>query len=136
MPRNVNGIGTTYLGASDRQPDGSFVTTEWFILLSVPIIPLKSQRVKYLGADHGWTRSTNMYSILGPAPLDTKLVLTAYAWIVIPLILMGVLIWLLNTSIANGSSGFMNILTSIMLVMGIAPFIFWIFIFPAIYKAK
>ncbi len=42
MPRNVNGIGTTYYGASDRQPDKSFVTTEWFILFSVPLVPLRA----------------------------------------------------------------------------------------------
>ena len=136
MPKTVNGIGTTYLGSSNRQPDGSFVTTEWFVLFSVPIIPLKSQRVKYLSAHHGWSGSTNMYSILGPAPLDSKLVLTAYAWIVIPLILMSILILLLNIFIPNGSSGYTSILTTIMLVMVIAPLIFWLIIFPSIYKAK
>ena len=84
MPSNVNGIGTTYFGASDRQPDGSFVTTEWFILFSVPLIPLRSLRVCYQGESHQWGRTSKAYAVFGPEPLDRRLVLRAYAWWLIP----------------------------------------------------
>jgi hypothetical protein len=87
MPRTVNGIGTKYYGKSEPQPDGSFITTEWFVVFDVPLIPLKSQRVTYLGNNQSWHNTTNLYNILGPAPLDKKLVLTAYAWLFIPLII-------------------------------------------------
>ncbi|WP_008308223.1 hypothetical protein [Leptolyngbya sp. PCC 6406] len=45
MPFNVNGIGTTYYGRRDFRPDGSYITTEWFIFLMVPIAPLRTFRV-------------------------------------------------------------------------------------------
>jgi hypothetical protein len=47
MPRTFNGIGTAYYGATERNADGSFVTTEWFTFI-LPILPLKSFRAHYL----------------------------------------------------------------------------------------
>ena len=38
-PNSVNGIGNMFLGVSNRLPDGSFVTTEWGVLLGIPIAP-------------------------------------------------------------------------------------------------
>jgi hypothetical protein len=45
MPFTFNGTGTTYYGQRDIAPDGSYVTTRWFCILWVPIIPLDSWRV-------------------------------------------------------------------------------------------
>ncbi len=78
MRRTFNGIGTRYYGASDRQPDGSFITTEWFTLFA-PIIPLRSLRVRYLGRqERGHRSSSELYNVVGQASLDTKLVLQIY----------------------------------------------------------
>lgn len=122
MPSNVNGIGTTYFGASDREPDGSFVTTEWFILLGVPLIPLRSLRACYLGESHKWNRTSKSYAILGPAPLDKHLVLQAYAWWLIPIVLAFLL-----GAVGGGE------LMGILMIVGIG---FWVLVFPSLYKAQ
>lgn len=41
----VGGVGSTYYGRTDYDRDGSFVTTEWLILVWIPIIPVGSYRV-------------------------------------------------------------------------------------------
>jgi hypothetical protein len=48
MPRIVNGIGKAYYGKRDFAENGSYITTEWFVFLFVPIFPLGSFRVKLL----------------------------------------------------------------------------------------
>jgi hypothetical protein len=40
-----NGIGTILYGRRDEGTDGSYVTTEWVVLVWVPIFPLRSWRV-------------------------------------------------------------------------------------------
>lgn len=45
MPGSFNGFGTTFYGERGHAPDGSYVTTEWIILLYLPIIPLRSLRI-------------------------------------------------------------------------------------------
>lgn len=122
MPSNVNGIGTTYFGASDRQPDRSFVTTEWFSLFSVPLIPLRSLRVCYQGESYQWRRTSKSYAILGPEPLDRRLVLRAYAWWLIPIVLT-----ILLGAVGGGE------LAGILMVVGIG---FWVLVFPSLYKAQ
>lgn len=122
MPRTVNGIGTKYYGASDRQPDGSFVTTEW-ITLFAPIIPLRSLRMHYLGKRD----SSELYNIAGPTALDKKQVLQIYGlhvvtWIVVflPLFFPG-----LETASTVAS------------VLMITAMVFWLWIVPGVlYKAK
>jgi hypothetical protein len=45
MPSSINGCGTKYYGARDFRADGSHLTTNFFCLLFVPLIPLHSVRV-------------------------------------------------------------------------------------------
>lgn len=45
MPFTFNRIGTKYYGKRDLKEDGSFITTEWFVIIDIPIIPLGSFRV-------------------------------------------------------------------------------------------
>ena len=45
MALSFNGFGTTYYGYALQEPDGSYVVTEWIIVLFLPIIPLRSKRV-------------------------------------------------------------------------------------------
>lgn len=46
--RSVNGTGTRVYGKRDFRTDGSFVTTKWITFLWIPLIPLRSMRVKPL----------------------------------------------------------------------------------------
>lgn len=50
MANTFNGIGSTYYGQSQFEPDGSFVTTKWFVIGFAPLIPLASARLQYLGS--------------------------------------------------------------------------------------
>jgi len=45
MAASINGVGTTFYGRADEDDDGSYVVTEWIILVYVPLIPLGSRRV-------------------------------------------------------------------------------------------
>jgi hypothetical protein len=45
---SLNGTGTRIYGRRDFRTDGSFVTTKWISFLWVPLIPLRSMRVKPL----------------------------------------------------------------------------------------
>jgi hypothetical protein len=80
MPSNVNGFGTKYYGQRDFRPDGSYVTTNFFCLGFVPIIPLHSVRVIADPKNSAMPFSKNFYSILEkrwPHPLQ---VLSIYLW--------------------------------------------------------
>ena len=79
------GIGTTYYGKRDkRKSDNSYVTTEWFVILFLPIVPLGSFRIVKIGTksrsflfSHS---STTSYKILEQIPLrkNIRQVLTTY----------------------------------------------------------
>ena len=86
MPSTWNGIGTSFIGAKDRYPNDSFVTTEWFVLLTFPVIPLQSLRVFFLGNSTGWGRSSSHYRVIGKVPLDIKNILLTYFIAVISVI--------------------------------------------------
>jgi hypothetical protein len=80
MPSNVNGFGTKYYGQRDFRADGSHVTTNFFCLAFLPIIPLHSVRVIPDPKNSAMPFSKNYYSILEkrwPHPLQ---VLFIYLW--------------------------------------------------------
>jgi hypothetical protein len=60
-----NGMGTTFYGQRDFREDGTHITTQWLAFLWIPIIPLRSLRVRYQGAGKdigaGWSDSYVIY---------------------------------------------------------------------------
>ena len=55
MAFSFNGIGTAFYGQRDFRSDRTYLTTEWFVLIGIPIIPLRSLRVRYQGpCEHHW----------------------------------------------------------------------------------
>ncbi len=78
MPATWNGIGTTFIGVRDRNPDGSFLTTEWFVILSFPIFPIRSVRVLFVNSSSGWQRSTTKYMVGEKVSLDIKQIILTY----------------------------------------------------------
>ena len=55
MAFTFNGIGTMFCGQREFRKDGTYITTEWIVLCYVPIVPIRSIRVKYLGPGaHRW----------------------------------------------------------------------------------
>ncbi len=80
MPSNVNGFGTKYYGQRDFHPDGSYVTTNFFCLGFIPVVPLHSVRVIPDPKNSWMPFSKNYYAILEkrwPHPLQ---VLYIYLW--------------------------------------------------------
>ncbi len=76
MPWSVNGIGTTYYCAADRNDDDdSFITTEWVIFAGIPLIPFRSWRVIHMGIEDEDGNSQDTYSILEQVPLKITQIL-------------------------------------------------------------
>jgi tetratricopeptide (TPR) repeat protein len=55
MPSSILGIGSTFYGKRDFREDGSHITTEWLIVVGIPLIPLRSFRVSPLGGHRIWS---------------------------------------------------------------------------------
>jgi len=83
-----NGIGSKFYGSKDQNSDNSFVTTEWFVILFFPIIPVRTARVGFKGTTHGWRKTTNEYYILQKLSLDWQQVFSTY-FIVIASVVTG-----------------------------------------------
>ncbi|SRR5712692_9322956 len=49
MPFTLNGFGTSFYGKRDLAEDGSYITTTWITALWVPLLPLRSYRVRPVG---------------------------------------------------------------------------------------
>lgn len=80
MPSNINGFGTKYYGQRDFRSDGSYVTTNFFCLGFLPVVPLHSVRVIPDSKNSAMPFSKNYYAILEkrwPHPLQ---VLSIYLW--------------------------------------------------------
>ncbi len=71
MAGSVNGIGTTFYGQSEFDSDGSFVTTKWFVIGFLPLIPLSSTRVRGAGAE---------LEVIDEVPLHRVQVLKTWAY--------------------------------------------------------
>ena len=90
MPNAFNGIGTSYYGNRDKEPDGSYVTTKWFVFLFLPVFPLGSYRVLPTGETGGIYlivySSTRTNYLVRPIPLNLRQVgnvyCAFYGWVV------------------------------------------------------
>lgn len=83
MPYRINGIGTIYIGARDFESDGTFLTTEWFTFIFVPVFPIRSHRVRPAGG--------NSYYLLQTTRPHPRQVLCAYGFTLL-LVMEGALI--------------------------------------------
>ena len=81
LMKTFNGIGTTLYGKSEEFPDGSFISTEWFVFANIPIIPLSSYRVyEALPVERSLTSSRTEYQ-LKKIPIYWKQVLKIFAFV-------------------------------------------------------
>ncbi len=67
MPRVINGVGTRFYGESNWRSDASFQTTEWLVMLYVPVVPFKSLRVRHDGGNSYPARLASK-ALTPPAP--------------------------------------------------------------------
>ena len=79
MAYTFNGIGTTYYGnLMTKGADGSTTTTNFFVFVMIPILPLSSWRVRPIGKETGFITRTQNYETI-PMPMSWKQVLNVYA---------------------------------------------------------
>jgi len=84
MAHSINGVGTTFYGKRDFRADGSYVTTEWVVLLWLPLIPLRSFRVSYQGSGPTTGLGTNAeYRVFARTLPNWKQVISVYALILL-----------------------------------------------------
>jgi hypothetical protein len=81
MPFTFRGVGTCNYGSRDFRPDGSYVTTQWFVFLHLPIIPLKSERILPVGKNWGFLLlGSRRYQVLERVPLNIFQIFMVYGW--------------------------------------------------------
>ena len=73
LAQTFNGFGTKIYGKRDFESDGSFLTTKWVVFWWIPVVPLKSLRVRYVGPSGrsilpGWSRKYLVQAEYRPAP--------------------------------------------------------------------
>ncbi len=93
LAQTFNGFGTRLYGKRDRKPDGSFSTTKWVVIFWIPLLPLKSYRVKYAGPGEtsflpGWSRK---YFVLSESAPDVRQVINVYSFLALFLLGGGLL---------------------------------------------
>jgi hypothetical protein len=81
MAFTLNGMGTRYQGTRWLS-DGTYITTKWFVLFYVPLIPLGSVRVLQASAPYGSLPLYGQSLSVQKVPLDIGMVVRAYTWIV------------------------------------------------------
>jgi hypothetical protein len=88
MAWSLNGCGTMFYGQRDYRADGTYVTTEWVTAIYIPLIPLRSLRVRYEGP--GENRfpigfgPTDSYAVFQKTSPNWRQVLSTYSVIVLP----------------------------------------------------
>jgi hypothetical protein len=84
MPTLFQGFGTTFLGKRDFWPDGSYVTTEWFVVCLVPVFPLKGLRLKesprYSTTGYPLFSFSRDYAVMDEGPPHLRQVLSVYTF--------------------------------------------------------
>jgi hypothetical protein len=83
LAQTFNGFGTKIYGKRQFRADGSFLTTKWIVFFWIPLIPLKSLRVKDAGPGRGtvlpgWSRN---YFVLSESHPDVRQVINIYMFI-------------------------------------------------------
>jgi hypothetical protein len=92
-PGNITWKGTKFYGSKSRYPDGTFVSTQWFVVLNISILPLGTKRVLYKGIAHGWRRETADYLVVQKLRLDLQQVLKTYLLVLTPLAIACLAAW-------------------------------------------
>jgi hypothetical protein len=116
----IQGFGTTFVGQRDFEADGSYITTEWVILLCIPVIPLRSLRVKQ--PIHGGNPfvSTQSYLVQRKLPLHLKQVFCVYG-----LMALFPVIGMLAAIVSQFLPLYAGKTVSTILIIGVPLFVVW-----------
>lgn len=90
----LNGIGTKFYGATDYGSDGSYVTTNWFVIFYLPIAPIESFRVIEEDSTNLIVYNSQQYRAV-KVRLHKQQILKTYCWTygIIGLIVLSALIF-------------------------------------------
>ena len=81
MAFTFRGIGTMHYGKRDFRPDGSFVTTLWFVVLYVPVVPISGKRIRLSGEVKYYAlRPSRALVLMEKMKPNGRQVLSVYAW--------------------------------------------------------
>ena len=81
MPFTINGIGTLTYGAREFHTDGSYITTRWFAVVFLPVVPLGSRRILPAGRTSFYgLYSSSPYYILEEVGIHWGQVLSTWCW--------------------------------------------------------
>lgn len=89
MPFSIQGIGTALYGERDIRRDHSYIATEWIIIFCLPIIPIRSLRIKHCPSRPddlrigGAMQLTSRYLVLEKRFPNWKQVLSTYAFVIL-----------------------------------------------------
>jgi hypothetical protein len=92
MAFRFHGVGMIVYGERGYQPDGSFVTTQFFAVAYVPLFPIISKRISYTRISDYSSYDSDGYFVYEMLPLDHRQVLSVYGWfagIIAPLLVWG-----------------------------------------------
>lgn len=125
MPLTINGTGTLYYGESGYGSDGSHVTTKWFCLFYIPILPLSSCRVL---RDRSRDKNFILYSqegfrILDELPVQWGQVFRTYGFVLSCImwwVLLGIAIFQIKSAVW---ARFFYILPFLILALAALPFV-------------
>jgi hypothetical protein len=93
MAFTLNGCGTKYYGTR-WLPDGSYITTKWFVIAFAPIIPLGSVRITEASEVSGHALWNTQALMTQKVPLDKWMIMRIYAWYIVAIVGIPALIWL------------------------------------------
>jgi hypothetical protein len=113
MAFSISGCGTNFYGWSGVRRDGSYIATEWITALYLPIIPLRSFRVRRGRGINLVVFSSRSYQIIEKLPLYWPQVFRAYfllAWWVATVCIF----WQMKLDDRMGSGAFLLSLIGIM----------------------
>lgn len=96
MAFSFNGLGTCYRGERDFHPDGSYITTEWIVVLFVPLLPLRSFRLIHVpeADEHYIIYSSKKFLIVERQPIHTRQAFATYGFMLALLAWAVLLIWI------------------------------------------
>lgn len=110
----VNGIGTKFLGFGNRNRDGSHYATQWFVVLDLPVLPLRRYRLTVGASVHhplgAGSQTLTRYVLHEETRLDGREIMRTYLtwWLLGPLVVAGpaaLLLWAISGN-QHGGLGF------------------------------
>jgi hypothetical protein len=105
MAETWNGFGTKFYGSKDQYPDGSFITTEWIVILLIPVIPIGSMRVFYKGTSYEFRRTTSRYLVIQKLSLDWRQVFSTY-FVTFMTLVVAYSLWRFATNLFINTDGY------------------------------